>query len=117
MKLLITALATFLSVQSWAAKPVCVLNDVNFMFNPCEKFPMNSTYLVPINESIGQVCTSMMNNEFCEKEDPYYQNNYAKVVAVDGRTICVMNYNQFPKQNPCKSDPNSGRYAYVKSAE
>lgn len=90
-----------------AATPVCVRSYRTGNTYVCDLQDNNYTYVYPVDRRVKKVCARIYSDVMCETSPKEY--NY--VEAMDGTTICVMNYNQPPVSNLCDSLPMY--YLYV----
>jgi hypothetical protein len=102
-------LGVILSVSVGAApEKVCVRNYITKEGAvPCERFPLFYTFVIPAEKLTEKVCTRIYSNFYCKTA-----KEYVTVASLEGKGICVLNNDQEPVVNFCKSLPQF--YAYIK---
>ena len=88
------------------SEPICVRNYLAQGGDPCAKYPTIFVYVRDVENEQRIMCTRKQHGAYCGSAKEY---NW--VVTADGKSACVMNYNQPPIANFCKDLPDLYGYA------
>ncbi len=90
----------------YGSKPICVRNLANQGLDVCSIQPIYYTYFQALEPKEKAVCTRIYVDKYCNSSP-----EFVTVAALDGRSICVLNFNQPPLINYCESLPRY--YSYL----
>lgn len=100
----VLSMLLFISSAAMASPPkVCVRNyPADADVSPCKRFPESYTYAIPWKpdlEDDSMVCTRIYGETYCDISP----KEYVRIPTVDGKTICVLNFDQPGVANFCQS--------------